>query len=284
MQQYRPNRFSILPPVVKNVLIINGLLFLALMTFRKALYVDLNDILGLHFYKAEKFMFFQYVTYMFMHDNFGHLFFNMFAFWMFGNVLEKVWGSKRFLFYIFFTGIGAALIHTIVIYLEIQPTIQLIDNFIANPTLQNFQNFHIHTGFEYVGYDAEMLNIYNSNVSTINSWSLNPDDLALQVKVIEFIKISREFILNQPNVVGASGAVFGILLAFGMLFPNSLLYLYFAFPIKAKYFVIAYGILELYLGFANRVGDNVAHFAHLGGMLFGFILLLAWKKSRKTFY
>lgn len=226
-QQYRPNSFSVLPPVVKNLLIINGLFFLATLSFQ-TLGSDLTDTLGLHFPLADTFRPYQLITYMFMHGSFMHLFFNMFALWMFGNTLENVWGPKRFLIYYLITGIGAAVCHYAVVYYEMQPALNYIS-----------QN-------------------------------------ALDYPELEALK---QEVYNAPVVVGASGSVFGILLAFGMMFPNTLLYIYFAIPIKAKWFVVLYGAMELFSGLRGAPGDNVAHFAHLGGMLFGFILIKYWKRN-----
>ena len=213
-----------LPPVVKHLLIINALLFLATFTLNR-FNIDLSDYLGLHFFLASDFMPYQLFTYMFMHANFEHIFFNMFALWMFGNTLENIWGSKRFLLFYIVCGLGAALC---------QEVVQFID-------------FEIRT-------DWRGLAVLNDGM--------------------------RE-VLNTWNTVGASGAVYGLLLAFGMLFPNSRIYLYFLFPIKAKWFVIGYAVIELLSGFFSS--GNVAHFAHLGGMLFGLILILIWKKKGKLY-
>jgi membrane associated rhomboid family serine protease len=231
-QQYRPNSFTLLPPVVKNLLIINGLFFLATNVLGSQLGFDLSDKLGLHFPLADSFRPYQIITYMFMHANFMHLFFNMFALWMFGNTLENFWGPKRFLTYYMITGIGAAICHYAVVYFEMQPILQEINAQISN------------------AYEQEAL---------------------------------KQQVYNAHVVIGASGSVFGILLAFGMLFPNTMLYIYFAIPIKAKWFVVLYGAAELISGITGAAGDNVAHFAHLGGMLFGFILIQYWKK-KKTLY
>ena len=175
-----------------------------------------------------------------MHGNLSHLFFNMFALWMFGKTLENIWGAKRFLIYYMITGIGAATLHL---------------------AINQYQIFNLASTM------PEMLDIAKQGLYNAG----NADSLRLTQLV------------STPTV-GASGAVFGILLAFGMLFPNTLLYIYFAIPIKAKYFVLAYGFLELYLGISNNPNDNVAHFAHLGGMVFGFFLIKYWKKNRTTFY
>ena len=162
---------------------------------------------------------------MFLHANFQHIFFNMFAVWMFGRVLEQVWGPKRFLTYYLLCGIGAGLIQEVVQYIEY----------------------------------ATVLSNYDS-VQT------------------PFGIIPMSEYLNQMTTVGASGAVYGILLAFGMLFPNSEMFVFpLPVPIKAKYFVMGYAALELVLGITG--GDGIAHFAHLGGMLFGLILILYWRKK-----
>lgn len=218
-----------LPVVTKNLIAINVLMFLALLAAEKY-GIDLNNYLGLHLFLAGDFHPYQLVTYMFMHGGFTHLFFNMFALYMFGGLLERVWGAKRFLIYYFVTGIGAAVIQELVQY-----------GYYAAYLAQ----------YEYVRFATDAL-------------------------------IPMSQYLNMWNTVGASGAVYGILLAFAMMFPNERMFVIpFPFPIKAKYFVIIFCILELLLGVSNNAGDNVAHFAHLGGMLFGFLLILFWRKNGK---
>jgi len=248
MQQYRPNSFSMLPLVVKNLLIINGLFFLTTLVFETQLNFDLSDYLGLHYPLAESFRPWQLVSYMFMHGNFMHLFFNMFALWMFGNTLENYWGPKRFLIYYMATGIGAGIIQILVTHFRLMSLYSLIS--------EEGLNFVITKGSE----------IFQSGQNF-------SDPIAGKINL-----------LMNSVTIGASGAVFGILLAFGMLFPNTMLYIYFAIPIKAKWFVILYGAVELYSGIANSSGDNVAHFAHLGGMLFGFILIKFWQKNNKSIW
>jgi membrane associated rhomboid family serine protease len=235
---YRPGNFSELPEVVKNLLILNGLFFLATVSLNN-LGIDLVKILGLHQFQSPDFRPHQLITHLFMHGNFTHLFFNMFALWMFGKILENVWGSKRFLIYYIITGIGAASIHLLISQYQI-------------------------------------ISISNQIPEMVN--------LAIEGRYNPSIPISKKLtqLIITPTV-GASGAVFGLLLAFGMLFPNALLYLYFAIPIKAKYFVIGYGLIELYAGISNNPADNVAHFAHLGGMIFGFFLIKYWKNDMTTF-
>lgn len=215
-----------LPTVTKNLLIINVLCFFGMLV-AKRYGIDVENLLGLHFFLASDFNLSQLISYMFMHANFQHIFFNMFAVWMFGRVLEQVWGPKRFLTYYLICGIGAGLIQELVQYLEYAFTLS--------------------------NYDSVNLGIAGGI-------------------------IPMEEYLNMMTTVGASGAVYGILLAFGMLFPNSQMFIFpLPFPIKAKYFVIGYAVLELFLGLGG--GDGVAHFAHLGGMLFGLILIIYWRKK-----
>jgi membrane associated rhomboid family serine protease len=245
---FRPGGFNILPPVVKNLLIINGLVFLATFSLGSVFQIDLNSILGLYYVGSEQFRPYQFITYMFCHGDITHIFFNMFALWMFGNAIENFWGPKRFLVYYFATGLGAAVLHQLVQFIEIQ----VITNHLLNAGI-NINTIH----------------------DMISTGSYNPS-------ILEFVSKEKLLTLyanyNMPTV-GASGSVFGLLLAFGMLFPNALIYLYFAIPVKAKWMVIGYGALELWSGLASTPGDNVAHFAHLGGMIFGFILIKIWKKK-----
>ncbi len=217
-----------IPPVTKNLIIINLLMWVATLVIGTNLETGqykLVEWLGLHYFTAEGFNVAQLITYMFMHDpsSLAHVFFNMFSVFMFGRLLEQVWGSQRFLFYYITTGLGAGLVQEAAWYFEFGDTI------------------------------AQMTAAFG--------WQ----ETALQ--------------LNHLVTIGASGAVFGILLAFGMLFPNMPLYIMFIpIPIKAKWFVVFYGLLELWFGISGRM-DSVAHFAHLGGMLAGIFLILYWKKK-----
>ncbi len=244
---YRPGNFRHLPEVVKNLLIINGLFFLAAITL-DGMGFDMYRFFGLHQFQSIEFMPHQLITHLFMHGNFTHLFFNMFALWMFGKVLENVWGGKKFLVYYMITGLGAAAIHLGVSQYEIMSLQAQISSNDLNTILNEGSNI-LAGGQNYTNPSMGKLNL----------------------------------LIHTPTV-GASGAVFGVLLAFGMLFPNALLYIYLAIPIKAKYFVILYGLLELYAGISNNPADNVAHFAHLGGMIFGFLLIKYWRKNSNTFY
>lgn len=246
MQNFRPNLSSI-PPVVKNLIIINVLMLLAtyIMSMQG---IELSRILGLHYIASPKFEPYQIVSHMFMHGGFTHLLFNMFALWMFGRILESVWGPRRFFIYYFATGLGAAVLHTFVNWIEYQSVVSQMS--------------------------PEQIDLVMQNGASIWMQGKNYTD-PLMGKL--------NLLLNVPTV-GASGAVFGVLLGFGMLFPNTQLMLLFPpIPIKAKYFVIGYGLIELYLGL-SRPGSNVAHFAHLGGMLFGYLLIRYWNKNTRNFY
>lgn len=271
--QYRPSGFLGLTPVVKNLIIINLLFFLAMMGMNSLTRgtTDLNDLLGLHYWESDKFRPFQFVTYMFMHGGFTHIFFNMFALWMFGNVLEQVWGPKRFLAYYLITGIGAGVLHMLIMWFQFAGLQSAINEFMLQPNPVDFDVL-VRNHFE-GRYNPEAL------AQLVFGWSQSPTDPQW---ISEASQALSSLLSGQmdTSTVGASGAVFGILLAFGMLFPNSLIYLYFAIPIKAKWFVIIYGAFELYSGIANNPGDNVAHFAHLGGMIFGFILIKYWKNKQ----
>lgn len=277
-QEYRPSSFQILPPVVKNLLIINGIMFLATTVLNQKFNIDLSEYLGIFFPESHKFRIYQLVTHLFMHGSFLHLFSNMFALWMFGNMLENIWGSKRFLVYYLVTGLGAAVVHLFFTWYEVEQMRSAVETY---SNAANFSDFKIllDTFHHYVTPDQYD---YFNNIYT--SMQMHPGDASVTKQSVE---AAYQLLQNKIDVptIGASGAVFAVLLAFGMLFPNTILYVYFALPIKAKYFVALYGLFELYSGFENTPGDNVAHFAHLGGMLFGFILLKIWSKyDRRNFY
>ncbi|MCU4165319.1 rhomboid family intramembrane serine protease [Marinilabiliaceae bacterium A049] len=241
---YRQSPFAGLPPVTKNLLIINVLFLFATWVAEKSFGINLSAYLGLHIPSSPLFNPAQFGTYMFMHADIMHLFFNMFAVFMFGRILEVYWGSKKFFIYYVATGIGAALVQIGVNYIEYYSILpQLTD-----------QQHQI---------------VLEKGAEALKNWQNFKDPLMGKFNGI----------LNGTTI-GASGAVFGILLAFGMLFPNTELMLIFPpIPIKAKYFVIGYGVIELLQGVANFSFDNVAHWAHLGGMVFGFILIKFWQKK-----
>lgn len=215
-----------IPKGTKNLLIINVLFFFGSVVASRY-GVDLDRYLGLHFFLADDFNPIQLVSYLFMHANFEHLFFNMFAVWMFGSLLERVWGIKRFILFYMVCGIGAGVIQEIV---------------------------------QYIYYATTLVPAFT-----------NADEL-----------FKLPFYINRMITIGASGAVYGILLAFGVLFPNQHMFIFpIPFPIKAKFFVIGYAAIEFFLGVAST-GDGIAHFAHLGGMLIGYLLIQYWKKHAKN--
>ncbi|MDR2472339.1 MAG: rhomboid family intramembrane serine protease [Tannerella sp.] len=241
MGQNSFNSFGNLPTITKNLIIINLIMWLGTMFLPR-----LESMLALYFPASPYFRFWQIVSYMFMHAGIAHIFFNMFAVYMFGSVLERTWGEKRFLIYYFVTGIGAALVNMLVIYLRIRA----IESQLSA--------------------DAVEL-VYSEGASV----------LAQGKNYIDALMGSLNGLINA-QMVGASGAVFGILLAFGMLYPNVEMFIFpIPFPIKAKYLVAGYGAIELFAGLADFSFDHIAHFAHLGGMLFGIILVLYWKKKDK---
>ncbi len=275
----RPTGFNFLPVVVKNILIINVIMFLATQVLLSR-GIDLNDMLGLHYFLSEKFHIWQFFTYMFMHGNIMHIFFNMFAVFMFGAAMENIWGPKKFLTYYLLTGLGAAVAHYAIVYFQMDAAMGTLNNYIASPSIDKLQSLlssNVFSGFSSRDFSERLqdfIRTFNETYTTNPSQALNMS--------VEFMKESRMEVYNAPVVIGASGALFGLLLAYGMTFPNNFLYVYLILPIKAKYFVIIYGLIELFSGVANYSGDNVAHFAHLGGLVTGFIIIKIWDAKNKN--
>jgi membrane associated rhomboid family serine protease len=243
------NPFANVPTVVKNLLIINIIFYVATLMFGGPM---MTQVLGVHYFDGPNFRIWQVITYMFMHDysSLFHIMFNMFALYTFGSSLEYIMGSKRFLNFYLITGLGA---------LALQLLVQ---------------------GFE----------VYNITGSAINNGSFMIDSfkrtISFNPELMSQDQASTLLGIYLTPMVGASGAIFGLLIAFGMLFPNAELFIMFIpVPIKAKYIIPIYVILELFLGVKQFSGDSVAHFAHLGGALFGFILVRIWHlKRRDNFY
>lgn len=232
MSQFQFSGQRMFPPVVLNLIIVNALVFFAQKTFSEQS-LAINDLFALHSVQSVFFKFYQLVTYMFMHGSFEHLFFNMLILFMFGSSVENYIGSRKFLFYYFACGVGAALLHMVVLHFEMMPYYDMLRQFSPE----------------------EQQNLLNSSGTVFNSIT-----------------------------VGASGAIYGCLLAFGFLFPDAIINLWFFVPIKAKWYVLILGAIEFFLGIRNSAGDTVAHFAHLGGAITGLIILLIWNKSkRKSF-
>jgi len=264
---------SSIPPVLKNIIIINVLLFIATQVLEQY-GVNLTQYLALYYPGSEHFQPYQLITHMFMHASLSHIFFNMFGLWMFGRILEQMWGSKRFLIYYMVTGLGAAALHLLVNYFMISGTIADYKALLNTMSPEAFDHF-IRAHFQdYRGAGMQ---------DFIDKWYSLPGSAELAATAQQGARDLVNGMINIPTV-GASGAIFGILLAFGMLFPNTEIMLLFPpIPMKAKYFVMGYGAIELFLG-VTQPGSNVAHFAHLGGMIFGFFMIKYWNKHRTTFY
>jgi membrane associated rhomboid family serine protease len=205
MTDFRLGRSQVIPPVIKNLIIINVIVFLIQLTFERTGSSFMENFFALHDVRSDLFKPHQLITYMFLHGGFAHIFWNMLILWMFGSILENYWGPKRFLTFYIICGIGAAALQLLVLFKD--------SGYSDSPTL------------------------------------------------------------------GASGAIFGCMVAFGLLFPNSLIYIYALIPVKAKWAVLAYVCFELFSGIQNNQGDNVAHWAHLGGGLVGLLLVFYWRKT-----
>lgn len=234
MSQFRFTRMESFPPVIKNIIIINALVFVAQLIFEDR--YGITAKLGLWPIQSEHFHPYQVFTHLFTHDpnNFFHILFNMFGLWMFGRILESVWGSQRFLLFYIICGIGAAAAHMAVDYFQYQHVVQQI---------RFFEN-------------AGMTDAVN-------------------------LLRNREY-----YAVGASGAVMGVMVAFAFLFPNTELFIMFIpFPIRAKWAILGMVALDLFGGIHPGANDNIAHFAHLGGAVTGFILVWIWNKTnRRSLY
>ncbi|MCB0653829.1 MAG: rhomboid family intramembrane serine protease [Saprospiraceae bacterium] len=238
--------------VVKNLLIINILMFVGSNVLTSSEIFDANRMLALYYPNSPLFQPYQIVTHFFMHGGFTHILFNMFALVMFGSPLEALWGGKKFLFFYFFSALGAVALSFGIHYFEYA-------HFLSQLTPEQIQLFAKE------GYDAlsKGYNYENGSLAELNL---------------------KYYSYNYVPMVGASGAIFGLLLAFGMKFPNvELMLIFLPIPIKAKYFIPILMVFELTLGIAQFSWDNIAHFAHLGGALFGFLLILYWRKFDSGF-
>lgn len=238
--EYRPGGFGYLPVVTKNIILINVVLFLATIVLQQTQGINLNEYLALHHHLAPSFKPHQFITYIFMHGSFTHILFNMFGVFIFGQVLEQVWGPKRYLIFYILTGLGAAIVQYLIMHYEVSAVLAEVNGAIVSPfTSASEKAFLIEQKFNY---------------------------------------------LNSKAVLGASGSLFGLLGGFGMLFPNRYIYLYFLFPVKAKWLVTGYALMELFSGLRNNPMDNVAHFAHIGGLVVGLIIVYIWRKQSRHFY
>lgn len=262
--------FRRLTPVAKNILIINVAIFLV----TSFLSLPLEEYFGLRVVFSSEFAPYQFLTYMWLHGGTWHLIGNMIAVLVFAPMLEMVWGSKRFLTFYLICGIGAGLLYGTVDFFEKLPLKQDAEAYLADPNPEAFELFIIK--HKSIGLNTAALS------ELIDAYNDNP---AYEGQATGAVKSIYNAFITRGNMIGASGAVFGILFAFAFLFPNTELFLLFPpIPIKAKYLVFFYGMYELYSEFNRIPGDNVAHLAHLGGMLIAFILLKLWKNDTKKFY
>ncbi|WP_448519026.1 rhomboid family intramembrane serine protease [Rhodoflexus sp.] len=253
-----------LTPIVRNLLLLNIAVF-ALGSF---LSFDMPAMFGLRFPGSSEFAFYQVFTHMFVHAGFGHIFSNMLALIIFGPALEMFWGSRRFLMFYFICGLGASGCYLAVEAIELYQLRAAVDAYIQNPGFMAFDSFVAQHG-----------SVYNRGLmGFLENFGDNPQSSEMIAASKQLVLSMYEAKINVP-MVGASGAVFGILMAFGMMFPNMELMLLFPpIPVKAKYLVLFYGVYEIYSVIQAAPNDNVAHFAHLGGMLFAFILIRRWRR------
>ncbi|WP_242927756.1 rhomboid family intramembrane serine protease [Pontibacter vulgaris] len=248
-------------PMVRNLLIINVVVFM----LQDRLFNSAD--FALYHFGSQNFMPVQLLTHMFLHGDWSHLFSNMFSLFIFGPLLERFWGGQRFLAFYLITGLGASVLYSGVRAYEIHQLRADTTQYIEAPTPMGYYNY----------MEEHYAGRFDKNFAV--EFQRNPDNEAYVSESKDAVRYVFNQVFNSP-MLGASGAVFGILMAFGLLFPNLELFLLFLpIPIKAKYFVLMYGAYELYAGFNRVPGDNVAHFAHLGGMLFAYILVKMWQSN-----
>ena len=233
----RTNGFASIPLVTKNLLIINVLVFF-LTKFLASKY-DLESVLNMHYVQSSNFRPHQFITHMFMHASIGHLLGNMLGVWVFGSMLENVWGPKRFLIFYLVTGLGACLCDQIYLF---------------------FSNYSVL---------SELKNIYNTTSNTV-----------IATEAFESMQRVKDYYV----MLGASGAVYGLLMGAALLFPNTQINIYMVIPVKIKYLAVLYGISEVFLAIQANPGDSVAHLVHLGGMVFSFLMIQIWRKDRSKFF
>ena len=277
MNDYRPGGFQVLPPVIKNLIIINVIMALLQFIVAKTFNYNLQDMLALHYWRSSEFKIWQPLTHVFMHGSpFSlqatafHLLSNMFGLWVFGSQLERMWGSQRFLIFYLLCGIGAGLCFMGIQGITLEPLYKSAEMFKANPTLDYFQKFIFQNDIKITG---------------LAGWENDPGNNIFRDQALSLVNDIVNRSMSTP-MVGASGAVFGIIFSFGYLFPNTeLMIIPLPIPIKAKWLVTGYAVIELVSGIQNSPSDPVAHFAHLGGMLVAFILLKLWlQRSRQRYY
>lgn len=260
----------ILTPVVKALLIINFAAFI----ISSMVFSDLNTYFSLKYIFASNFYPYQFFTYMFLHADFGHVFFNMLSLFFIGPILEMYWGSKKFMYFYFIIGIGAGVIYSIIMYAQMYGLNLDIEAYINNPTFENFLSFQNKYASELTDLNKNFLHEFQQNPT-------NPQAIEESTRFAYMLFDAK----SKSSLIGASGATYGLLMAFGLIFPQREMMIFpFPVPIKAWKFILGIGAFELFLGFINRNGDVVAHFAHVSGMLFAFIMIKLWKEKSQEDY
>jgi len=260
-----------LSPIVKNLLIINVVVYAITHLFGLS---RLNEILGLYYVGSPNFYPFQIFTYMFAHGTFMHILFNMLGLFFLGPLLEQFWGAKKFLIFYLTCGIGAGLIYNAIEFIQIRPMESAMKNYEYNPSPDEFYRY---VNKYHTFRNARIYKLYEEYYE-------RPNDPGLEQATKSAVREVYNWKMSIP-MVGASGAIYGLLMAIALLFPNTQFMLLFPpIPIKAKYLALILGGIALYSGFSDNPGDNVAHFAHLGGMIFAFALIRIWRKDRNQFY
>jgi membrane associated rhomboid family serine protease len=257
---YSNRMFMPLTPVVKNLLIVNGLVFLAQLTFQGKFPVD--ELFAQHHFLSKDFKPHQLLTYMFMHGSFGHILTNMLGLYVFGSKLEMVWGGKRFLTFYLICGIGAGIISGVATLAETYPMISDLNFLQDHPSARNFNMLLS----KYESINGIVLPEFKALVSS------NPNDPGIEKQIFDAAGQLKEF-ATRGQMVGASGSIFGLLAGVAYLFPNDVVLIYFLFPLKMKWLALIYGGVELWAAIQNNPQDPVAHIAHLGGALVGFLIV-----------
>ncbi|MDO5655670.1 MAG: rhomboid family intramembrane serine protease [Flavobacteriaceae bacterium] len=253
--------FQNIPPITKNLLILNALFFAAKYVAATS-GINLDIFLGAFYPESVNFKSYQVITHMFMHGDMMHFFFNMFALWMFGGAVERTLGEKKFIILYFAAGLGAFVLFNLTNYFEINAAKEAVQNSRLIESVNEFARLDMQGG-----------GTFEQIESNLKQWLAANDVSNNQARQDLFLDYSIP-------MVGASGAIFGVLAAFGMMFPNAVLMLIFPpIPLKAKYFIPIYIAIELYLAIQANPGDNVAHYAHIGGAIIGFLLIKMWRKS-----
>ncbi|TRX49826.1 rhomboid family intramembrane serine protease [Fulvivirga sp. M361] len=261
-----------LSPVVRNILIANVIVFILQQVMSG---VNFTMMMSLWKFGSDNFAPYQFFTYMFAHGGFGHILFNMLGLIFLGPLLEQFWGPKKFLIFYLVTGIGAGILYNGIEYVQVSKVKSEVEAYIAAPDPEAFNRLIANNDN---GLNPEIYEF-------IDRYAENPDNEQVRLRSVQFARQLLDIKLNYGSMLGASGAIYGILMAFGLLFPNTeLMLLIPPIPIKAKYLVLILGGIALYSGFNRSPDDMTAHFAHLGGMIFAFIMIKIWQKGRDSFY